>query len=121
MSNIHKTAIVEEGAIIGENVTIGAYTIIGSNVTIGNGTIIGSNTVIEGKTGWLLPPKDPVLWAHNIEKALGLSDSERKKMAKTARAHVETHFSSVAMIQKTVAVYETLMKGTHKRIRVSKK
>lgn len=79
------------------------------------------DTVIEGKTGWLLPPKDPVLWAHNIEKALGLSDSERKKMAKTARAHVETHFSSVAMIQKTVAVYETLMKGTHKRIRVSKK
>lgn len=50
MSNIHKTAIVEEGAIIGENVTIGAYTIIGSNVTIGNGTTIGSNTVIEGKT-----------------------------------------------------------------------
>ena len=50
MSNIHKTAIIEEGAIIGDNVTIGAYTIIGSQVTIGEGTTIGSHTVIEGKT-----------------------------------------------------------------------
>lgn len=50
MSNIHKTAIIEDGAIIGENVTIGAYTIIGPEVKIGDGTIIGSHTVIEGKT-----------------------------------------------------------------------
>lgn len=50
MSIIHKTAIIEDGAIIGENVTIGAYTIIGANVKIGNGNIIGSHTVIEGKT-----------------------------------------------------------------------
>ncbi|MDX9796415.1 MAG: acyl-ACP--UDP-N-acetylglucosamine O-acyltransferase, partial [Arcobacteraceae bacterium] len=50
MSNIHKTAIIEDGAKIGENVTIGAYTIIGSQVTIGEGTSIGSHTVIEGKT-----------------------------------------------------------------------
>jgi UDP-N-acetylglucosamine acyltransferase len=50
MNNIHKTAIIEDGAIIGDDVTIGAYTIIGSNVKIGNGNIIGSNSVIEGKT-----------------------------------------------------------------------
>lgn len=50
MSNIHKTAIIEEGAIIGENVTIGAYTTIGSQVIIGSGTTIGAHTVIEGKT-----------------------------------------------------------------------
>lgn len=50
MNNIHKTAIIEDGAIIGDDVTIGAYTIIGPNVKIGNGNVIGSNTVIEGKT-----------------------------------------------------------------------
>lgn len=50
MSNIHKTAIIEDGAIIGDDVTIGAYTIIGANVKIGNGNIIGSHTLIEGKT-----------------------------------------------------------------------
>ncbi|RXJ55448.1 acyl-ACP--UDP-N-acetylglucosamine O-acyltransferase [Candidatus Marinarcus aquaticus] len=50
MSNIHKTAIIEDGAIIGDDVTIGAYSIIGSNVKIGNGTSVGAHTVIEGKT-----------------------------------------------------------------------
>jgi UDP-N-acetylglucosamine acyltransferase len=50
MSNIHTTAIIEEGAQIGENVTIGAFTIIGKEVSIGDGTRIDSNTVIAGKT-----------------------------------------------------------------------
>ena len=51
MSNdIHSTAIVEDGAIIGKNVKIGAFSIIGSNVKIGDNTIIKSHTVIEGHT-----------------------------------------------------------------------
>ena len=50
MSNIHKTAIIEDGAILGENVTVGAYTIIGKDVKIGDGTVIDSHTVIAGKT-----------------------------------------------------------------------
>jgi len=50
MNNIHKTAIIEDGAILGDNITIGAYTIIGKNVKIGDGTVIDSHTVIDGKT-----------------------------------------------------------------------
>src|SRR5574344_206697 len=50
MSNIHKTAIIEDGAILGKNVTVGAYTIIGKDVKIGDGTVIDSLTVIAGKT-----------------------------------------------------------------------
>ena len=50
MNNIHKTAIIEEGAILGDNITIGAFTIIGKDVKIGDGTIIDSHTVIDGKT-----------------------------------------------------------------------
>ena len=50
MNNIHKTAIIEDGAILGENVTVGAYTIIGKDVKIGDGTVIDSHTVIAGKT-----------------------------------------------------------------------
>jgi UDP-N-acetylglucosamine acyltransferase len=50
MNNIHKTAIIEDGAIIGKDVTIGAFTIIGSQVTIGDGTTISSHTLIDGKT-----------------------------------------------------------------------
>lgn len=47
---IHPTAIVHEGAQIGEDVEIGPYAIIGEHVTIGSGTTIGPHTVIEGWT-----------------------------------------------------------------------
>ena len=50
MQNIHKTAIIEDGAKIGTNVTIGPFTIIGSDVIIGDSTTVGSHTLIEGKT-----------------------------------------------------------------------
>ena len=50
MNNIHKTAIIEDGALLGDNITIGAFTIIGKDVKIANGTTVGSHTVIEGKT-----------------------------------------------------------------------
>jgi UDP-N-acetylglucosamine acyltransferase len=51
MSNkIHPTAIVHDGAKIGENVEIGPYCIIGENVTIGDGTKLISHVVIEGHT-----------------------------------------------------------------------
>ncbi len=50
MNNIHKTAIIEDGAQLGDNITIGAYTIIGKDVKIGDGTVIDSHTLIDGKT-----------------------------------------------------------------------
>ncbi|MEA1953940.1 MAG: acyl-ACP--UDP-N-acetylglucosamine O-acyltransferase [Campylobacterota bacterium] len=50
MSSIHTTSIIEDGAIIGRNVTIGPFTYIGSKVTIGDNTTVASHTVIEGKT-----------------------------------------------------------------------
>ena len=50
MTNIHPTAIVEDGAQIGENVKIGAYTYIAKDVKIGDNTTVGSHTLIEGIT-----------------------------------------------------------------------
>lgn len=50
MNNIHKTAIIEEGATLGDNITVGAYTIIEKDVTIGDGTTVDSHTLISGKT-----------------------------------------------------------------------
>ena len=50
MSNIHPTAIIEDGAIIGDNVTIGAYSYISAKATIGDNTTIATHVVIDGKT-----------------------------------------------------------------------
>ncbi|HSG29657.1 MAG TPA: acyl-ACP--UDP-N-acetylglucosamine O-acyltransferase, partial [Candidatus Krumholzibacterium sp.] len=47
---IHPTAIVHDGAMIGDDVVIGPYSIIGENVTIGNGTYIQSNVIVDGYT-----------------------------------------------------------------------
>jgi len=47
---IHKTAIIEDGAVVADSVQIGPYCYIGANVEIGEGTVIGSHTTIEGFT-----------------------------------------------------------------------
>jgi UDP-N-acetylglucosamine acyltransferase len=47
---IHKTAIIEKGAIIGNNVEIGAYSIIGKQVKIGDENIIKPHICIDGNT-----------------------------------------------------------------------
>ena len=50
MNNISPLAIVEDGAVIGENVEIAPYCFISSKTTIGDGTTIAQNTCIYGKT-----------------------------------------------------------------------
>jgi UDP-N-acetylglucosamine acyltransferase len=47
---IHTSAIIEEGAKIGKNVSIGAFSYIGADVEIGDNNIIASHVVIEGHT-----------------------------------------------------------------------
>lgn len=47
---IHPTAIIESGAVIADDVTVGAYSVIGKNVKIDSGTTVASHVVIEGWT-----------------------------------------------------------------------
>ncbi|MDX1583543.1 MAG: acyl-ACP--UDP-N-acetylglucosamine O-acyltransferase [Thermoanaerobaculia bacterium] len=48
--SIHPTAIVEEGAVLAEDVTIGPWCHVGKDVVIGEGTVLGPSTRIEGPT-----------------------------------------------------------------------
>ena len=50
MSQISPHAIIEDGAVIGKDVTIGPFCVISAEATIGDGTIIDANTCIYGKT-----------------------------------------------------------------------
>ncbi|KHE91916.1 MAG: acyl-ACP--UDP-N-acetylglucosamine O-acyltransferase [Candidatus Scalindua rubra] len=47
---IHKTAIIDPGAKLGNDVEIGPFTVIESDVTIGDGTVIGPNVSIRPYT-----------------------------------------------------------------------
>ncbi|DAB41170.1 MAG TPA: acyl-[acyl-carrier-protein]--UDP-N-acetylglucosamine O-acyltransferase [Sulfurovum sp. UBA12169] len=48
--SIHPSAIIQAGAKIGKEVTVGPFAYIGAGVSIGDGTSVGSHTVIEGDT-----------------------------------------------------------------------
>ncbi|NBX35357.1 acyl-[acyl-carrier-protein]--UDP-N-acetylglucosamine O-acyltransferase, partial [bacterium] len=50
MASIHPTAIVEPGAQLGANVTIGAYAFVGADVTLGAGCVLHHHASVEGFT-----------------------------------------------------------------------
>ena len=47
---IHPSAIIESGAKIGENVTVGAFSVVGKNVSLANDVHLHSHVVVEGRT-----------------------------------------------------------------------
>jgi UDP-N-acetylglucosamine acyltransferase len=49
-SNIHPSSIVEDGAKIGENVTIEPFAVVKKNVVLGNNVVIKSHAYIDGYT-----------------------------------------------------------------------
>ena len=49
-NNIHSTAIIESGAEIGNDVSIGPYCVIGPKVTLGDGCKLHSHVVVSGIT-----------------------------------------------------------------------
>jgi UDP-N-acetylglucosamine acyltransferase len=49
-AKIHPTAVIAEGAELGEDVTIGPYSLIGADVRIGDGTMVGPQVVVDGVT-----------------------------------------------------------------------
>jgi len=50
MTNIHPTAVIEDGAVIGEGVRIGPYCVIGSQVTLGDNVELKSHVALAGDT-----------------------------------------------------------------------
>jgi UDP-N-acetylglucosamine acyltransferase len=49
-SNIHPTAIVEDGAVLGDDVKVGPYCVVGPDVTLGAGCELISHAVVAGRT-----------------------------------------------------------------------
>ena len=50
MINVHPTAIIENGAILGSDVTVGPYCSIGPEVSLGDGVVLHSHVVVAGRT-----------------------------------------------------------------------
>ncbi len=50
MTNIHPTAIIEDGARIGADVTIGPYSLVGGAVELADGVDVDARVIIRGRT-----------------------------------------------------------------------
>jgi len=45
---IHPTAIIEDGAILGEDISIGAYAVIERGASLGSRSVVKAHAVIKG-------------------------------------------------------------------------
>lgn len=66
-------------------------------------------TVVDGETGWLVPVDDVSAMSQALEKALGMTASERENVATKTRQHVIDHFTVEKMSEATLRIYEQLL------------
>jgi len=66
--------------------------------------------IIDGKTGILVPPRDPEKLAQAMEYALN-NKGEMVEMGKRGRSYVLEHFTLASQINETEALYESLIAG----------
>ena len=50
MSMIHPTAVIEEGAKLGENVEVGPYSVVSRNVTLEDNVVVKAHVFLDGNT-----------------------------------------------------------------------
>ena len=66
-------------------------------------------TIIDGETGWLIPPNDSAALAEKLSMALALSSEQREEWALRSRAYAAENFSSDLMKHKTINVYSEML------------
>lgn len=62
-------------------------------------------TVVDGETGWLVPPGDAEAWARAMAAALDAGPDRRERMGAAGRARARALYSVEAMVEATFAVY----------------
>jgi len=70
-------------------------------------TDVGGNSevVLNGKTGFIAPPRNPEALAQAMEKMMALSEAERRAMGKAGRAYIEANYSLEHVVDQWEALY----------------
>jgi len=79
-----------------------------------------TETVIEGETGFLVPPGAAQALAGAIERTMDLGPEKRADMGRQGRFRVHTLYSTAALQTATLAVYERLLSNSKQRETVTK-
>lgn len=74
-------------------------------------TDVGGNeeVVLDGNTGFLVPPNDPEALAQAMLRLMNLPEEERLRMGKLARQHIEAHYSLDRVVDQWEALYRELL------------
>lgn len=67
--------------------------------------------VADGKTGWVVPPRNADAIAAALREAL-TQPGERHRRGAAGRVRLETHFSVERMVSRTLDVYHSLEAGS---------
>ena len=97
-ANVHPSALVDEGARLERDVTVGPYSIVGAEVELGEGTSIGPHVVINGQTR--LGPGNRVFQFASI----GEEPQDKKYAGEPARVEIGNG--------NTIREYCTINRGT---------
>lgn len=74
-----------------------------------------TETILDGKTGWLVPPGDPEAWAKAIAAAIDLGPAKLAAMGQLAASRVRQLYSNEAMCAATLAAYERVLEARGSR------
>ena len=70
-----------------------------------------AETIVDGDSGFLVPPGDAAKLATAIERVLALSPDQRREMGERGAARVRARYSVDALQTATLGVYERLLAG----------
>jgi glycosyltransferase involved in cell wall biosynthesis len=68
-----------------------------------------TETVVDGITGWLVPPENPAAWASAMARAIDLGPGERAKMGETGMNRTRQLYRVDVMCAATLAAYERVL------------
>ncbi|WP_309090589.1 glycosyltransferase family 4 protein [Phenylobacterium sp.] len=70
-----------------------------------------TETVVDGLTGWLVPPGEPEAWAAAIARAVDIGPGKRMEMGHAGQKRARQLYSAEAMCAATLAAYERVLEG----------
>lgn len=68
-----------------------------------------TETVLDGVTGWLVPPENPAAWANAMARAIDLGPGKRAEMGETGRNRTRQLYRVDVMCAATLAAYERVL------------
>ncbi len=68
-----------------------------------------TETVVDGASGWLVPPGEPTAWAAAMARAIDLGPGKRLEMGQTGMNRTRQLYRVDAMCQATLAAYQRVL------------